>query len=1097
MKTNIVKNNMLFKRVVTLFNSKKIVSSLLVYLFLFISLSVSAFSVSGIEYYKISSTGDEVGVSIDECTSDNLNIPSIVMYDGKKYNVTKIYSSNSSKKISYLSVPVSIKQIDIEEYLSCQNLFIEDSEEELSINTYGDFRCNYLYIGRNLSAPAYVTNDYLLMVNETLEIGQNVSVLNNFKFGNASSFKSCNVSDENPYLKLQNGAIYDKSVKTLKKILPSNKGVFTVPSSVVEIDDCAAYSTEVSAVNLPSKLKKIGKKAFSWSSIEFISIPSSVESIGVSAFRDCYKLKSIMIPEGVIEVGSYAFAGCSVLEEATINNSVVSDYEFYNCKALKSVNICGDIKRLGSCSFLCETTEDYDDCLIEKFNIESIASWCALDIEGWSGYYNPLHHLDKIYHGGKVVTDLVIPEGVDNVKADVFGNVRFQTVDNPSTLKSDNAGISGKKATIYRGTMRVKFSEIENAAFYEEMMSKVDRAKVTSVTISDSKFDKVLTYDQLTSGMNPNCLYYLASDAGWSGKNIIDLTSNTSSSVVLTDGNPFYCPADFTAKKVEFRHNPKLWANGTSGWETICLPFQTKVFSASQSGEIVPVKLGSKGDFWLRKFVSAANDAVQFASTSDGIMKANTPYIIAFPGNGMGEGSLQGQTITFSASDVEITSTTMSKELEDILCFVGNYDAKASNMVGWEIDATGEKFEYNTKVGDKPFAAYLVNYGSEEYSDVLTIELSKSSEEGEQKPGEGSGEGAFEDEDMKPLPDIILVETISLSLADATLNEGEPLQLTATVSPANALNQELNWTSADATICSVTDDGLITALSEGKTTVTASATDGSGVAASCEVTVIKVIVSGDANGDGKFDGDDISSIVDDILSGSQEGIDEEAADVNEDGKIDIGDVTGGYEIIGSGSITKDPDYGSSYSLVYAGNYTVEPGESLTVDVGISGITPFSAYQFDVAIPQGLSLKSSNGKLHVFLSNERTNTIDTDIFQSKMVDSNTMRVICASSTGKLFDGNYGSVANFTIVTDDDTPEGEYEFAISNAKISKAGLVASLDNAEFCVIVERPTGIQTVVNSENNAEVYDLYGRKINRKTLSSGLYIRGGKKVIVR
>lgn len=95
---------------------------------------------------------------------------------------------------------------------------------------------------------------------------------------------------------------------------------------------------------------------------------------------------------------------------------------------------------------------------------------------------------------------------------------------------------------------------------------------------------------------------------------------------------------------------------------------------------------------------------------------------------------------------------------------------------------------------------------------------------------------------MKEIP----VTDVFLDYAEATLTEGDTLQLTATVSPADATNQNVSWESSDTFVATVSDSGLITAVSEGTATITVTTEDG-GLTASCLVTVIKE-ESGDDDG---------------------------------------------------------------------------------------------------------------------------------------------------------------------------------------------------------------------------------------------------------
>jgi hypothetical protein len=61
-------------------------------------------------------------------------------------------------------------------------------------------------------------------------------------------------------------------------------------------------------------------------------------------------------------------------------------------------------------------------------------------------------------------------------------------------------------------------------------------------------------------------------------------------------------------------------------------------------------------------------------------------------------------------------------------------------------------------------------------------------------------------------------------------------QLTATIAPVNATNQNLTWSTSDGSKATVSSSGMVTAVSAGTATITVTTVDG-GFTASCEVTV--------------------------------------------------------------------------------------------------------------------------------------------------------------------------------------------------------------------------------------------------------------------
>lgn len=83
----------------------------------------------------------------------------------------------------------------------------------------------------------------------------------------------------------------------------------------------------------------------------------------------------------------------------------------------------------------------------------------------------------------------------------------------------------------------------------------------------------------------------------------------------------------------------------------------------------------------------------------------------------------------------------------------------------------------------------------------------------------------------------VSVTSLKLNKDSLTLQERGSDTLTATVEPADATNQDVIWKSSDTSIATVSADGTVTAISAGTATITATAKDGSGVSASCTLTV--------------------------------------------------------------------------------------------------------------------------------------------------------------------------------------------------------------------------------------------------------------------
>lgn len=86
-------------------------------------------------------------------------------------------------------------------------------------------------------------------------------------------------------------------------------------------------------------------------------------------------------------------------------------------------------------------------------------------------------------------------------------------------------------------------------------------------------------------------------------------------------------------------------------------------------------------------------------------------------------------------------------------------------------------------------------------------------------------------------PNYIKITKITLNTNGKTLYIGKTYQLEATITPDNATNQDIKWESTDESIAKVDQNGRVTAVSKGITTVIAKNT-ADGVSESCVITVL-------------------------------------------------------------------------------------------------------------------------------------------------------------------------------------------------------------------------------------------------------------------
>ena len=137
----------------------------------------------------------------------------------------------------------------------------------------------------------------------------------------------------------------------------------------------------------------IKSKAFMYClGLTSVVISDSITSIGAFAFANCGGLTSVVIGDGVTSIGEYAFSRCP-LTSVVIGNGVTSigGSAFYNCSGLTSTIYNG-----------------------------TIAQWCNISFGNSDS--NPIKYSRCLTIGDTIITNLVIPDSVTEIKPYAFYN---------------------------------------------------------------------------------------------------------------------------------------------------------------------------------------------------------------------------------------------------------------------------------------------------------------------------------------------------------------------------------------------------------------------------------------------------------------------------------------------------------------------------------------------------------------------------------------------------------------------------------------------------------------------------------------------------
>ena len=263
-----------------------------------------------------------------------------------------------------------------------------------------------------------------------------------------------------------------------------------------------------------------------------------------------------------------------------------------------------------------------------------------------------------------------------------------------------------------------------------------------------------VTGNMLSGLSNPNLLIYTknAAYAPSSVKNVV--VNGTAEEITLTDAegsNNFYCPTEFTARKISYTHNYRMtsgFGGKPQGWETIALPFDVKEIRHASKGTVMPFAAWNNSTsakpFWLYSLSAGG-----FSRASS--IQANTPYIICMPNNEEYDTDyILSGAVTFSATDakVKVSSATNSgksgtKTFIPAFCAQeksgGVYALNVNNDIHSERGGydEGSRFVSNLRTVS-PFEAYMTDSSAGakqtidiEFSDATGIdELTGDSESG-------------------------------------------------------------------------------------------------------------------------------------------------------------------------------------------------------------------------------------------------------------------------------------------------------------------------------------------------------------------------------
>ena len=293
-----------------------------------------------------------------------------------------------------------------------------------------------------------------------------------------------------------------------------------------------------------------------------------------------------------------------------------------------------------------------------------------------------------------------------------------------------------------------------------------------------------------------------------------------------------------------------------------------------------------------------------------------------------------------------------------------------------------------------------------------------------------------------------LATSISLNKTSASLYLNETVQLTATVSPSNATDRSVLWSSSDNNVAKVSSAGLVIAIAPGNATITATTADGSNLSATCAITVKAYVTSLtlDPSEVTILEGDTIT-LIPTILPTYATNQDLYWSSNNTSvATVNNGVVVGrsGGEATITARTTDDSNLYASCKVTVIPNFDVSAPDishirgslnnkfELTID--LSNRYDITGMQFDVQFPDGVTIaKDINGDYDILLDNYRKSRNHT--VTASLIGYNTYRILVSSATANILKGHSGTVLHIMIEIPISHVSGNKQVKYSNIILSE--------------------------------------------------------------
>ena len=1102
------------------------------------------FEMGGIYYNITSETDLTVEVTFKGPRHDDykneysgaIAIPSTVSYNGKTYRVTSIgYAAiQDCNSLTAITIPESVTSIEGYAFSGCSSLTaITIPESVVSISGGAFSYCssvssiivaagNARYDSRNgCNAIIDKYGNNLIQGCSTTIIPENVTCIGYSAFEGCSALAGITIPKS--VTSIQDGAFNGCS----------NLTTLTLPDGVTSIGPGAFMKCDkLTSINIPASVSSIGNRAFyGCSSLTSITIPKDVTNIEDFTFDDCSSLATVTLPENLKNIGYGAFYGCSSLTTITLPKSLmdIDGYAFFDCRSLTTIIIPENVERVRhdafrGCSSLTSITLPKGLIDIGGNAFYECSSLTAIDIpdgvtsigESAFGGCNKLTSAvipesskltsigERAFSDCNSLETITIPEGVTSIGESAFSDCsNLVYINLPNGLTTIEGLLFSRCSGLKSITIPKNVTTILGGAF-GGCSSLTTIAIPKNSELTSIGFDAFFGCTSLESIVIPEGVTSIGESAFSDCSNLVSITFSENSkltsigynafsdcasleSIVIPDGvttigdNTFYMCSKLTSINIP---------------ESVTSIGKTAFYNCSSLTSItLPNSVAQIGK---AAFSNCAN--INSINIPKGLNTIESS-VFAFCEN------LTSITIPESVTSVGNGAFYFCKNLKDVYC-----NAESVPTTDEMAFASSGYMSATLYVPTSAIGSYKSTSPWSNFSTIVSLNEK--------------------------------VASITLSQTTATLTEKEELTLIAIVAPDYATDLSVVWNSNNPDVARVDDNGVITAIAPGIATITVTANDGSGVSASCEITVlghykITYIL------DGEIYRTDI------LLQGTGITLPEEPfkEGYTFSGWSEMPETMPAHDVTVYGTFTKlvveaivinDSDFSFSleentecgeitYTRTFRNTnwqalyvpFEILVTEEFLADFEVADINDVRQYDRDndgkkddtviEAFKQTKGVLAANYPYLIRAKEAGEKTITVTDATLYAAEENS--IDCSSVREKFtFTGTYNRLSS------DELPQGQGYYALSGGVWQPVAANASLGAFRFYLKVESRDGLNSnnkairmrIIgedgtseiselelsgNSQQSTVMYDLQGRRINDTSNLKGLYIVNGKKVM--